>query len=989
MFKQAKGSLAVTLSLAMVASMVTIPQVATAATTSSQLSGLDRYKTSLAIVQAGWEEDSSKNVVIASGETKNMADALAAAPLAYKMGEAPILLTKTDAIPDGVLEQLTRLGVEKVTIVGGESAVSATVEAELKATGVTVERVSGADRFETSLEIAKAAFGTTSTEVVIANGLASADALSISAIAANKGMPILLVNNKTGLTVEQKDYISGKTVYAVGGTTVLSEAVVGTATRLSGANRYETNAAILAEFAPDYSKIFLAKGTDANLVDALVGSAYAAKGNSPIVLVDGNNKIDTDLQAVVKANITGNSAVVTFGGTVTQAAVDTVETFKVALEAESVDAITVQSVTEGTVPTLPTTVNVTLSDGTITVATITWNAVATAVATYTNSGTVTVNGTLADYSNYVVSTSVTVNASQPYVPPTTNPVAPVAPSVTNDDALNTVTGMTTAMEYKLDATDYVVYDETAFALLDFTGNKTLLVRVAAEGINPVSADTTLTFTTNPVAPVESVSAINDTTLSVTFEGMDAVEITLPALVDGQTSVTFTYEAKEYTGTLATPYVTVATAAYTEVIAGVETAVVAYEGLANADLSTQELVDAAIFAKTLVSLDGLTAEDTTAFEERVSVADEAVAAAQTEITEAADQLAADAVDTLITALPAVGTVALTAQTQIQIEEARAAYDALTPAQQVLVVDVAALEAAETELAVLVDEAADAVLLGAAEDAVAALEAAIDTEDLTVEENLAAAEVLVMSTQDAIAAAVGITGIDAISDKLTTATLTVTIARTALVATVANVSDIGTLTAALENADIKTINVTTDIVATAPVVVGRAVTINGGLNTISFTGLGTITDLNKVDDGLIIQATATINELNVDAGLTTPATWVGTYAIHVYNTTATLNNVTATNGNGAILVNSSTVTLTGTVDVAGNGFGGIEVSKSADFPSTVSSLIVTGATLTNSSETPDTPSVWIIADEGTVTSGLTVGTNLVSGKTYYYVTPSNAL
>ena len=989
MFKQAKGSLAVTLSLAMVASMVTIPQVATAATTSSQLSGLDRYKTSLAIVQAGWEEDSSENVIIASGETKNMADALAAAPLAYKMGEAPILLTKTDAIPDGVLEQLTRLGVEKVTIVGGESAVSATVEAELKATGVTVERVSGADRFETSLEIAKAAFGTTSTEVVIANGLASADALSISAIAANKGMPILLVNNKTGLTVEQKDYISGKTVYAVGGTTVLSEAVVGTATRLSGANRYETNAAILAEFAPDYSKIFLAKGTDANLVDALVGSAYAAKGNSPIVLVDGNNKIDTDLQAVVKANITGNSAVVTFGGTVTQAAVDTVETFKVALEAESVDAITVQSVTEGTVPTLPTTVNVTLSDGTITVATITWNAVATAVATYTNSGTVTVNGTLADYSNYVVSTSVTVNASQPYVPPTTNPVAPVAPSVTNDDALNTVTGMTTAMEYKLDATDYVVYDETAFALLDFTGNKTLLVRVAAEGINPVSADTTLTFTTNPVAPVESVSAINDTTLSVTFEGMDAVEITLPALVDGQTSVTFTYEAKEYTGTLATPYVTVATAAYTEVIAGVETAVVAYEGLANADLSTQELVDAAIFAKTLVSLDGLTAEDTTAFEERVSVADEAVAAAQTEITEAADQLAADAVDTLITALPAVGTVALTAQTQIQIEEARAAYDALTPAQQVLVVDVAALEAAETELAVLVDEAADAVLLGAAEDAVAALEAAIDTEDLTVEENLAAAEVLVMSTQDAIAAAVGITGIDAISDKLTTATLTVTIARTALVATVANVSDIGTLTAALENADIKTINVTTDIVATAPVVVGRAVTINGGLNTISFTGLGTITDLNKVDDGLIIQATATINELNVDAGLTTPATWVGTYAIHVYNTTATLNNVTATNGNGAILVNSSTVTLTGTVDVAGNGFGGIEVSKSADFPSTVSSLIVTGATLTNSSETPDTPSVWIIADEGTVTSGLTVGTNLVSGKTYYYVTPSNAL
>ncbi|MGK0469398.1 cell wall-binding repeat-containing protein, partial [Clostridium sp.] len=274
MFNNTRNSLSISLSVAMLATMVTIPQVASAAT-STQLSGLDRYKTSLEIVQAGWEKDSSDNVIIASGENKNMADSLAAAPLAYKMGEAPILLTKTDAIPDGVLEELARLGVKKVTIVGGTSAVSGVVESELKATGVTVERVSGADRFETSLEIAKAAFGTTSTEVVVANGLASADALSVSAIAANKGMPILLVNNRTGLTAEQKAYIAGNTVYAVGGTTVLSEAIVGNATRLSGANRYETNAAILAKFAPDYSKIFLAKGTNANLVDALVGSAYA------------------------------------------------------------------------------------------------------------------------------------------------------------------------------------------------------------------------------------------------------------------------------------------------------------------------------------------------------------------------------------------------------------------------------------------------------------------------------------------------------------------------------------------------------------------------------------------------------------------------------------------------------------------------------------------------------------------------------------------
>ena len=342
MSKRTTKILASSLSAALVASMVTLPSVASAAT-STQLAGLNRYETSLEIVQAGW--DSSDNVIIASGESRNMADSLAAAPLAYKMGEAPILLTKTDSIPAGVLEELTSLGVKTITIVGGDNAVSPAVEAELKATGVTVERVFGADRFETSLAIAKAAFGTDATNVVIANGLASADALSVSSIAAYEGMPVLLVNNKTGLTAEQKAYIAGTTVYAVGGTTVLSNEVVGNATRLSGDNRYETNAAILEKFAPDYSKIFLAKGTEANLVDALVGSAYAAKGNNPIVLVDAQDAINAKLITELTKNISANSEIVRLGGKVTTSAADAVEAVKAQdLAVKSVSAINLKQV---------------------------------------------------------------------------------------------------------------------------------------------------------------------------------------------------------------------------------------------------------------------------------------------------------------------------------------------------------------------------------------------------------------------------------------------------------------------------------------------------------------------------------------------------------------------------------------------------------------------------------------------------------------------
>ena len=79
---------------------------------------------------------------------------------------------------------------------------------------------------------------------------------------------------------------------------------------------------------------------------------------------------------------------------------------------------------------------------------------------------------------------------------TTNP----GPDVTNDDTANTVTGMTTAMEYSLDGAPYVTYDATTFNALDFSGEHTLLVRIAADGSNPAGPAATLIFTTNPVAP---------------------------------------------------------------------------------------------------------------------------------------------------------------------------------------------------------------------------------------------------------------------------------------------------------------------------------------------------------------------------------------------------------------------------------------------------------------------------------------------------------
>ncbi|MDG0795120.1 hypothetical protein OMP38_33065 [Cohnella ginsengisoli] len=81
---------------------------------------------------------------------------------------------------------------------------------------------------------------------------------------------------------------------------------------------------------------------------------------------------------------------------------------------------------------------------------------------------------------------------------------PAAPSVSADDAANTIIGLTTAMEYRIDGGAYVRYDGTNAP--DLSGTHTIKVRVAADPATgtPAGADTTLSFT-SPSTPVPSMS----------------------------------------------------------------------------------------------------------------------------------------------------------------------------------------------------------------------------------------------------------------------------------------------------------------------------------------------------------------------------------------------------------------------------------------------------------------------------------------------------
>jgi putative cell wall-binding protein len=301
----------------MVSTMLTFSSVQASPIVSTiitnRISGVDRYATADELSKKFTTVDT---VIIASGE--KFPDALCAAPLS-KQYDSPILLSSSTSLTKETLAEIARLKATKAIIIGGTGVISLEVEKQLTSAGVTSTRIGAKDRYETSLLVARKL--NAPTDVVITSGENFPDALSISGIAAQLNMPVILIG-KNGLSTDSQTYINGiraTNTYIVGGLGVISkniEAQVANPIRLSGADRYETNIKVLDQFKSvlNLDNVFLATGKD--FADALSGSALASKSSSPVILTGNNltpqqtffNKNSTDIN---KITVLGGAGVVT------------------------------------------------------------------------------------------------------------------------------------------------------------------------------------------------------------------------------------------------------------------------------------------------------------------------------------------------------------------------------------------------------------------------------------------------------------------------------------------------------------------------------------------------------------------------------------------------------------------------------------------------------------------------------------------------------
>jgi len=264
--------------------------------------GKDRYETSAKLSQQGYSE--SYYAVLVNGI--NYPDAITSSPIAYKYN-APVLLTQVNNIPNVIVNELKRLKTKKVIIVGGTGVVSNNVVKQLTKMGITIqERISGADRFDTSINVA--------THLVPKNynGYVVKDndwisAIMISSLACREQSPIIYSSNigikKVGADTLRSREIKNFDILDANAVSEYDTNTYATLTQngwykdsmdiytVGGRTRNILNDAILEHYSDKFDLNTIYIVSDKSFADGLSIATLAGATYSPIFVV-GNNNIE-------------------------------------------------------------------------------------------------------------------------------------------------------------------------------------------------------------------------------------------------------------------------------------------------------------------------------------------------------------------------------------------------------------------------------------------------------------------------------------------------------------------------------------------------------------------------------------------------------------------------------------------------------------------------------------------------------------------------
>lgn len=261
------------------------------------------------------------------------ADALSGSALAGSKG-CPLLLTPSAALPQNVVEELHRVLTKGATVyvLGGTSALSSTIDAQVSSAGFAPHRLRGDNRYATSIAIAHE-ISAHPKMILVATGDDYPDALAAGAVASSRTDAVVLTLPKGQMTGPGRAYITSAmadpatALVAVGGPGFQSVSTIYPLSQINawinqgsgrfyyaaGATRYGTASALFMDFGQVTHRT-VALATGRNWADALAGGSVAGLNNALLLLTDGTGLPEGETQYLGSAQAMKTDELLVFGG---------------------------------------------------------------------------------------------------------------------------------------------------------------------------------------------------------------------------------------------------------------------------------------------------------------------------------------------------------------------------------------------------------------------------------------------------------------------------------------------------------------------------------------------------------------------------------------------------------------------------------------------------------------------------------------------------
>lgn len=301
----------------------------------TRIGGSDRYAVAVNLASTRWPGFVGiRDVIVVCGEDRANADPLASSGLAG-VYDAPVLMTKTGSLPSATKNALAQMkavnGPLAIHVIGGPKSIPTSVFNAIKATnsGGGIERISGADRYELSVNMAirlkqvADSKGIAVPAVLLFNGQNSSafyDALAAGPLSAGGQLPMMALRNTSvpgPVSNALATTFAGKPRIVVNSATFVPASLytaAGATGRLSNSSNRATSAVQIGLWGRIMGWVGLKNIAITNkLPDALTGGSFVGQQGG-ILLYTDLKTVPTDTSNAVAVVKIGSQQGYVFGG---------------------------------------------------------------------------------------------------------------------------------------------------------------------------------------------------------------------------------------------------------------------------------------------------------------------------------------------------------------------------------------------------------------------------------------------------------------------------------------------------------------------------------------------------------------------------------------------------------------------------------------------------------------------------------------------------